>query len=81
MANMLETKILVNSIISDAHKGARFPSTDIQDHFLHTPMDGHEYLRVPFARFPEDIRKKKIFTRKFQTMEIYSYASKRPCMD
>ena len=32
-ANMLETKILVNSTISDAKQGARFMSTDIKDFF------------------------------------------------
>ena len=37
-ANLLETKIIINSVISDAKKGARFMSADIKDHFLATPM-------------------------------------------
>ena len=37
-ANLLETKILLNSVMSDASKGARFMSADIKDHFLATPM-------------------------------------------
>ena len=31
--NMLETKLLVNSVISDAQAGARFMSCDIKDFF------------------------------------------------
>ena len=37
-ASLLETKILVNSTISDARKGARFMSLDHKDFFLATPM-------------------------------------------
>ena len=32
-ANLLETKLLINSVISDAHKGARFLGIDIKDFF------------------------------------------------
>ena len=45
-ANLLETKILLNSVISDADKGARFMCADIKDHFLATPIDHPEYMRV-----------------------------------
>ena len=37
-ANMLETKILINSVISDARKGARFMSADVKYFFLNSPM-------------------------------------------
>ena len=43
-ADLLETKILINSTISDAKKGARFMCLDIKDHFLATPMDQPEYM-------------------------------------
>ena len=36
-ANMLETKILLNSVISDATKGARFLSADLKDFFSRNP--------------------------------------------
>ena len=36
--NLLKIKMLLNSIISDATKGARFMSADMKDHFLATPM-------------------------------------------
>ena len=53
---MIETKLLFNSIISDADKGTRFCSMDLKDMFLHTPMDRPEYMKVTFKYFPEDIR-------------------------
>ena len=55
-ANLLETKLLINSTISDAAKGARFMTADIKDHFLATPMEKPEYMKVPYKYFPEDIR-------------------------
>ena len=57
-ADMLETKILINSTISDAHKGARFMSTDIKDFFLASPMDKPEYMRVKYDKIPEDIKQR-----------------------
>lgn len=36
--NILDTKILANSVISDAHKGARFMTLDIKDFFLCSEM-------------------------------------------
>ena len=57
-ADMLETKILINSTISDAHKGARFMSTDIKDFFLASPMQTPEYMRVKYDKFPEDIKER-----------------------
>ena len=44
--NLLETKILVNSVISDAKKGARFMSLDIKDFFLQSNLPEKEYLRI-----------------------------------
>ena len=37
-ASMLETKKILNSVFSDAHKGAKFFTLDIKDFFLATPM-------------------------------------------
>ena len=38
VVNLLEIKILINSTISDAKKGARFICTNVKDYFLATPM-------------------------------------------
>ena len=53
--NLLETKLLINSVISDAHKGARFFSADLKDFFLATPMDEPEYMRMHIKHLPTDI--------------------------
>ena len=54
-ANLLETKILVNSTISHANDGARFMSADIKDYFLATPMEQPEYMKVQARHIPADI--------------------------
>lgn len=53
---MLETKLLFNSVISDAQKGARFCSMDLKDMFLHTPMKDPEYMKISIKYFFEDIQ-------------------------
>ena len=47
-ADLLETKILLNSTISDAHKGARFMGIDIKNFFLMTslPTKNREYMQI-----------------------------------
>ena len=56
--NILETKIMINSTISNARRGARFITLDIKDYFLATPIRDPEYMRVRLKYIPEDIRKK-----------------------
>ena len=55
-STLIETKLLINSTISDSHKGARFLSTDLKDFFLNTPMERPEYMKVKLKYFPEAIR-------------------------
>ena len=54
-ANLIDTKLLLNSVISDADKGARFISADLKNHFLASPMERPEYMRVPLKHIPQDI--------------------------
>ena len=54
-ASMLDTKILCNSIISDAHNGARFLDADLKDFFLMSNMKTPEYMRIAYKYFPADI--------------------------
>ena len=51
----MEFKILINSIISEAHKGARFFSLDIKDFFLASPMNKPKYMKIPYNLLPQDI--------------------------
>ena len=53
--SLIETKPLINSAISNAHKGARFMSLDLKDFFLTTPMGSAEYIRIPTKYLPSDI--------------------------
>ena len=55
-SNLLETKVLINSTISDASKGARFMGADISDYFLATPMKTPEYMKVKYSHIPDDIK-------------------------
>ena len=58
-ANLLETKLLLNSVISDAHKGARFGGIGIKDFFLLSslPADQKEYMKIHYKYFDEEFRK------------------------
>eukprot|EP00804_Cyclotella_cryptica_P002823 CCRYP_009357-RB/>CCRYP_009357-RB protein AED:0.24 eAED:0.24 QI:0/0/0/1/0/0/2/0/561 len=52
-ADMLTTKVLLNSVIST--KGARFMTIDIRDFYLNTPMDRPEYMRLKMSDIPDHI--------------------------
>ena len=39
VALLLETKLILNSKILDAEKGARFLSADLKDNFIDSPME------------------------------------------
>ena len=54
-SSLLETKLLVNSIISDAKDNARFMSADLKDFFLASPMSRPEYMKMALKYIPQDI--------------------------
>ena len=54
-ASLLETKLLVNSVISDASRGAKFMTLDIKDFYLATPMPKPEYMKLSLTSIPPDI--------------------------
>ena len=54
-ASLLETKLLINSVISDAAKGACFMSLDLKDFFLMSPMLNPEFMKIHIQNFPPDI--------------------------
>ena len=69
--DLTEANILFNSVISDAHKGARFLSLDLKDMFLKTTMEEPEFFRVPYKYIPEDIRKRYRLDTKVHEGYIY----------
>ena len=46
--SLIETKLLINSVISDSKQGAKFLSCDLKDFFLATPMEKAEYMKVQY---------------------------------
>lgn len=56
--SLLETKILLNSLISDAKHGARFMTIDLKDHFLKSQSTEPQYMRIHSKYFFEDSKKK-----------------------
>ena len=70
-ASILETKLLINSIISDAKKGAKFMSADVKDFFLASPMGRPEYMRIPAKYLPADIIAKYILEEKISNGYVY----------
>ena len=53
--DLLETKILFNSVISNAKDRAKFLSMALKDIFLRTPIQRLEYMKVALTYFTEDI--------------------------
>ena len=56
--DLLETKILINSTISDIRKEARFIYLDIKDHFLVTLIEYLEYMHIKYKYIPDNIKAK-----------------------
>ena len=68
---LLETKLLVNSVISDADKNARFACCDIKDFFLASPMTSPEYMRIHRKYLPADIIKQYNLEDLFHNDYVY----------
>ena len=47
--SLLDTKIMLNSVISDAHKGARYYIAGIKMFYLNNPMSTFRYMRLPLT--------------------------------
>jgi hypothetical protein len=79
-ANILETKKLINSVISDAKTGARFMSADAKVFFLNSPMQRPEYMKVSYDHIPEDIKRKyNLASKVTQSGHLY-IKIKKGCM-
>ena len=63
-ATLLETKLLLNSTISQSAQGARFMTLDIKDFFLQTVMNRPEFMKIHSKYFLADIREKYKITSK-----------------
>ena len=63
-ASILEAKVLINSVISDANKGARFLTLDIKDFFLCSHLKDPEYMRIKAKYFSKEFRDKYMLHKK-----------------
>ena len=71
-ATILDTNILLNSVISDAKRGSRFLSIDLKDYFLQTQLQSPEFMRIHVKYFPPDIRKQYTIN-KMLLEDVYVY--------
>ena len=55
-SNLVDAKLLINSVILDANIGAQFMVADLKDFFLNTPMERAEYMKIKYKYFPSSIR-------------------------
>ena len=75
-ANLLETKLFLDSVISDSDKGARFMILDLKDHFLASPMQTPEYMIIPQKYIPPDIINTYNLQSKFHNGYLYCEINK-----
>ena len=57
-ASLLETKLLLNSVILDADIGARFMTADLKDFFMQSFLEEPVYIRIHGKYFFKDIQQK-----------------------
>ena len=57
-ASLLEGKLIINSVISDADRGARFMSTDLKGFSLQLFLEQPEYVRIHGKYILPEIREK-----------------------
>ena len=53
--SLVDTKIHLNSVISDAHRGARYCTGDLKDFFLQSNMKIYQYMRVHRRYLPQEV--------------------------
>ena len=70
-ASLLETKLLVNSVISEEKQGAKFMSTDLKDFFLASPMANPKYMKIHCKHIPQEIIDLYQLEDKFHNDYIY----------
>ena len=67
---LVESKLIINSTISDANKNARFMSVDLKDHFLASPMRNPDFMKIHISKFPQDIIEQYNLREKMDSKEF-----------
>jgi hypothetical protein len=53
--SLLDAKLHFNSVISDAHRGARYCTGDIKDFFLQSLMAIYQYMKIHKKYLPDEV--------------------------
>ena len=78
---LLDTKIHLNSVISDADKGARYSTADIKNFNLNNPLRIFQYMRIHKSYFTEELRQEYDIAS-ITNSDGYIYCIiKKVCMD
>jgi hypothetical protein len=70
---LIDTKLHLNSVISDAHRGARYLTTDIKDFFLQSLMKIFQYMKVHRRYLPPEIIQEYDLTDDYFDSKGYVY--------
>ena len=57
LIELLDTKIHLNSVISDSKKGTRYFVADIKNYYLNNLLTHFQYMRIHTKYFTEEFRK------------------------
>jgi hypothetical protein len=77
---LIDTKLHLNSVISDAHKGARYFTVDLKDFFLQSLMHIFQYMRVHRKYLPIEIIEEYNLTEDYFDSQGYVYVEIRKGM-
>jgi hypothetical protein len=77
---VVNTKLHLNSVISDAHLGARYCTGDLKDFFLVSNMPIYQYMRVHCRYVPQEIINEYDLTNQHFSSKGFVYLEIRKCM-
>jgi hypothetical protein len=77
---LIDTKLHWNSVISDAHRGARYCTGDLKDFFLVSDMRIYQYMRIHRKYIPQDIQEQYKLTPAHFDSRGYAYVEIRKGM-
>ena len=80
VASILESKVLINSVILDAHRGARFLKLDIKDFFLCSCLSDLEFMRIKAKYFSQEFKENRICLIKLILIDTFIVKYKKVCM-
>jgi hypothetical protein len=78
--SLLDAKLHFNSVISDAHRGARYCTGDIKDFFLQSLMTIYQYMKVHKKYLPPEIISEYKLTPEHFDSKGYCYVEIRKGM-